>query len=521
MLQGGIASLGTRYLLVLTATDCSGEHELGAEKDEVVGKAAVAPALDRLIAQVRSKLGESTGSIQKFNVPLLGERTASLDALKAYSEAKWLFDHGRRADAIPLDRHAIELDPRFSAAYANLGVIYVALYDQKQAAENLGKAYALRNIVNEREKLRITALYDQFVTGDYNEAIRNFQIWTEIYPQDVIGWSNLANAEDYLGRHEQAVADGKQALTLKPAIENPYVVLARAELAAGHAEAGLAVATLAVTRGVAGDPTHRELLRIADARGDAQAIGHEEDWANRTPAALRTQEVEAEIVLSRGQAAVASQIFGRISHSVLERGTYDYMRPVQARLLAEMGFTSEAEELIAPLSDDMAPDPDYLLALARVGDTARAEKLTQKWLRESPLDTLLHGAYAPQAEAFLALRRADPNAAIAALQPALPYASRTLDVPYLLGLAYLAAGNGKQAAAAFTVVLAHRGWSPESVLYPLAKLGLARALRLEHNIPASAAAYRSFLSDWRAADSDVPMSLSAKAEYAALTGRQF
>lgn len=514
VLRGGIASLDARYLLVLTATDCTGAHSFAAEKDEVDGKAAVAPALDRLIARVRARLGESDTSIAKFNVPLVGEQTASLEALKAFSEAQYVFNHGHPADAIPLDRHAIELDPKFSAAYSSLGVIYVALYDQKQATENISKAYALRDGINERARLGVTALYHQVVTGDFREAIRNFQVWTEIYPQDVIGWSNLANAEDYIGQHSQAIADGKRALALQPALANPYVVLARAELAAGQPDEGRAVAMLAKARGMAGDAVHRELLRIADARNDIHAVAQEEAWAGSVPTALRTQEVTAEIALSQGRVSAASALFDRISHALADRDTYDYMRPVQARLLAEMGYLDQAAQLLPAFKDGMAPDPDYLLAMARVGDAGRAEQLSQAWLRQTPNDTLLRNVFLPEARAFLALRRGDPNAAIAALQPAAPYEARSLDVPYLRGVACLAAGKGDQAAAAFQTVLDHRGWSPESVLYPLARLGLARARNLEHDTRSSADAYRAFLSEWRSADPDIPIYLEAKAEYA-------
>ena len=286
VVRGEIAALGARYLITLTATDCSGAQSIAAVKAEVTGREGVAPAIDRLIAAVRSKLGESPRSIARFNVPLVSEQTASLDALKAYSEAKWLFDHGELAEAIPLDRHAVALDPRFSAAYANLGVIYVALYDDRRSVENFAKAYALRDTLNEREKLRITALYAQFASKDYNQAIANYRLWTEIYPQDAVAWSNLANAEDYIGEHFQAVADGKRALALRPRLENPFVVLARAELAAGDADSALAVARQAVDQGLAGDPTHRELLRIADARGDVAGVARETAWGAATATAL-------------------------------------------------------------------------------------------------------------------------------------------------------------------------------------------------------------------------------------------
>lgn len=46
-------------------------------------------------------------------------------------------------------------------------------------------------------------------------------------------------------------------------------------------------------------------------------------------------------------------------------------------------------------------------------------------------------------------------------------------------------------------------------------------LALEHDIPASRAAYRQFLTDWNDADPDVPVLLQAKAECAALSRLRF
>jgi len=54
------------------------------------------------------------------------------------------------------------------------------------------------------------------------------------------------------------------------------------------------------------------------------------------------------------------------------------------------------------------------------------------------------------------------------------------------------------------------------VHYPLARLGLARALRLEGDVPGSRQAYARFLLDWKNADPDIPVLQQARAEYANL-----
>ncbi len=157
-----------------------------------------------------------------------------------------------------------------------------------------------------------------------------------------------------------------------------------------------------------------------------------------------------------------------------------------------------------------------MFASAELGDPDRAEALLDDEVRRLPAGTLINAAFAPQERAVLALRRGRPAQAIAALKPALSYESRTFDTPYMLGRAYLAAGDGPHARAAFQMILDHQGWYPESPLYPLARLGLARALAIEHDIPAARLAYESFLAAWKAADRDAPLLWAARNEYAHL-----
>jgi tetratricopeptide (TPR) repeat protein len=61
------------------------------------------------------------------------------------------------AESIPFDRRALELDPNFAVAYASLGLAYGNLGQASLAAENIKKAYDLRDRVSERERYRISS----------------------------------------------------------------------------------------------------------------------------------------------------------------------------------------------------------------------------------------------------------------------------------------------------------------------------------------------------------------------------
>jgi tetratricopeptide (TPR) repeat protein len=121
--------------------------------------------------------------------------------------------------------------------------------------------------------------------------------------------------------------------------------------------------------------------------------------------------------------------------------------------------------------------------------------------------------------------RGDPRAAIESLRQAAPYemaaaGPRPVTTPYsaiyVRGLAYLRAGQGREAAAEFQKILDHPGVSPVSSVRALAVLGLARAYALAGDTAKARKSYQDFLALWKDADPDIPILREAKAEYAAL-----
>jgi tetratricopeptide (TPR) repeat protein len=87
---------------------------------------------------------------------------------------------------------------------------------------------------------------------------------------------------------------------------------------------------------------------------------------------------------------------------------------------------------------------------------------------------------------------------------------------FVRGEAYLAARQGSEAAAEFQKILDHRGIVLFEPIGALAHLGLARAYALQGDAVKARGAYQDFLALWKEADTDVPILLAAKAEYAKL-----
>jgi DNA-binding winged helix-turn-helix (wHTH) protein/tetratricopeptide (TPR) repeat protein len=518
VVHGALGRVGARYLVTLGADDCANGEPIAAERAEATGRDDLLPALDRLTRALRGKLGESAASVTDFSVPLVKARTASFEALKAYSEARFDVEHGKRTDAIPLYRYAITLDPTFAAAHAELAVVFYNLKQTPDAVAEITAARRSMNGVDPRERLAIANAYNAIVDRDAEAGLQIFRTSSQVFPNDAEAWANLANQETWLGEPQAAIEPARRALALEPGVEAASVVLARAYLHADRFADARRTVREAESRKIDGDDLHGVAYQIAIATGDAAAAAREMAWASGK-AGERWMLIEAgQAAFRSGQVRRGLSLFARAVDLGRRFGIGDFTAAPNARLLYEMGLADQARASLAavPAGFDSA---DYRFSLAEFGDASAATRLLDSDLARAPRDTLLNRVFAPEVRAALALRSGRPSEAIQALAPATPYELRNFDIPYLRGVAWLAAGDGASAAAEFHKVLDHPGVEAVSVLYPLSHLGLARAEAMRGDRAAAGAAYRAFLADWKDADPDMPLLAKARAEYARLTAR--
>jgi tetratricopeptide (TPR) repeat protein len=166
------------------------------------------------------------------------------------------------------------------------------------------------------------------------------------------------------------------------------------------------------------------------------------------------------------------------------------------------------------------------LALARSGDTARAQNMADELSRSAPANTLLNCYWLPTIRATLELDRHHPDNAFRLLQAALPcelgepnpqvQIGGTLYPAYVRAQANLENGHGEQAVIEFQKLLDHRGVVQNFVLGALVHLQLGRACLATGDAAKARARYQEFLTLWKDADPDVPILKQAKAEYAKL-----
>jgi len=516
-----IARVGGDYLLTLEANDCADGHSLGAARKEVSAKGGVLGAFSALTLQVRRAAGESRASLESFDNPVYDEPTTSLDALKAYSEATRLGVDGKFSESIALFRHAIELDPNFAVAYADMAGMYYNIGDRPHDREAIIKAYGLRNTVGERERLYLEFRYHQSVTGNLHSQLDALRQWAATYPQDNIPVIDLVNLETWTGQYGAAAADADRALDIERRnnIHNgiSYEIAARAYHHANMPDKLRAVFVEAQQWKADTEGLHGIMVQFAAENGDTSGVEREIARSRGKPDETHILQEAASTALAAGEARRANALFAEATAAARRDNLQDTLVDIddyRVRMMAELGLIAEARALLKRLPP-ADPSLDKAFTEAKVGNPTEALAEAQRQQSANPDDVLLNVEYAPSVSAAIALRQGKPNEAVVLLQAVAPYELRDPTVPYLRGQAYLAAHQGPHAAVEFEK-LADHPWlaDPPAPLIVLAHLGLARAYALENKTAGRRSEYEKFFALWKDADADIPTLKQAQSEYA-------
>ncbi len=538
-LAGSISSLGSEYVLGLKAANCQSGDTLGQEQVTAASKEKVLDALGQAASKLRTELGESLASVQKFDVPLAEATTSSLDALKAYSLGRKASNEKGSSAALPYHQRAIELDPNFAMGYAVVGDDYFSLSELGRASEYFTKAFQLREHASEREKLEITANYYDTVTGELDKATQTYQEEIESYPRESAAYNRLGVVFALQGQYEKATEITRQAVVLAPDSLSGYTNPANYALALQRFDEARQRIHDAQARKLDDAIFHSALYALAFLGADSRAMAKQQQWfagkpeenwglalASDTEAYVGHLGKARELTTRAVDSAVRadSKENGAIFQTIAAQREAAYGNAVQAR-------QSAAEALkLAPANQGV--ENEAALAFAMAGDTGRAESLVQDLGKRFPLDTQMQSLWLPAIRAQLALAKKNPPVALNALQAASPIElgeiAFVLNISclypvYVRGEAYLAAGQGRAAAAEFQKILDHSGIVWNCWTGALAHLGVARANALEARTLQGAdadaarvralAAYKDFLTLWKDADPDVPILKAAKAEY--------
>jgi len=518
MIAGTIVSLGRNYLLTLEAVNSQTGETIGLTQVEAEGKEQVLKALSQAALQMRQKLGESLGSIQKFDAPL-EVTTSSLEALKLAAQGLERTQRGRYLEAIAFYKRAVEIDANFAFAWSWMAASYSDTAQPGLAAEAATKAFALRERVSEFEKLRIINNYYTYATGEMDKAIEVLGLFKRTYPRDPRAIISLSDRYLRIGQWEKVIVEAHEALRLNPNHAAANNNLAEALLRLNRFAEARDTCEQAIQQKLDSTEIYAHLYRIAFVNGDAAALQQQLTWASGKPDEYVALDWQTQAAAFAGQWKRAQDFARRAidlaagSQAKENAAQYAAEAALRAAVFGQCAQAKAAAAQSLALERNKVSLARAALALAMCGASSQAQSLVDELREQYPKDTLVNQLWLPAVKAALEIRKGNAQVALDLLEPAKRYEPAGEFWPQTArGLAYLNLGKGAEAAAEYRKILDHRGEAPLSPLWPLAHLGLGRASALQGYTAQSRQNYEAFFALWKGADADLPVLIEANEE---------
>ena len=389
--SGSVARVGGSYTLTVQLIGAQRGEALTGLRQTARDSSGLIAAVDRASKGLRHRIGESLRALDEM--PQLSEvTTASLPALRRYTEAGRLSLAGDRTGAIRLLQEAVAIDTGFATAYEAMAKVYGAAAEpgRAYAAGQHALANQARLSLRERE---VKLASDAYGAGDYPSAIARYTRLLERYPDDASALSNMALAYRDWRRFATAESVYARAIRADSTIPIIYYGLHSAQLLQGRFADARRTLELIARR----FPGDRSLLLVgvndAAARQDwdeAERLVHRRLDAARgdTLQLVDGYEALAGIVMTQGRLSdaarqwrtqlvlsAASGSWGRYLFGVQQLG-YLQLRyraaPRRARALMDSVLVEHPLDRVLP-----GDRPYYELSrfYAAVGDAARARAL--------------------------------------------------------------------------------------------------------------------------------------------------
>jgi eukaryotic-like serine/threonine-protein kinase len=523
ILTGSIAPLGKAFVITLNAQNTANGDDIASEEATASDKEHVLEALNQVATGMRAKLGESLSSIQRLNAPFGQATTPSLEAFRAYALGDEAHQKGNDIpEAQDHYRRALELDPKLAMAWARLGVIKVNSGAVSEASDYFTRAWKLSDNVSEREKLYIAGHYYSTVLGDQNKCIETLQVVTQEYPLQVDNFVNLGVAYIATGAIEKAEAANRRALELQPdnafALENGLAIAFQldqtAEAKKHIAEArriGLNGTSLLAVEALyyASQAEWGDVQKIlAETSGRPDQFAVTSTWGIVLPQLGQIRLARTTLLRAADQAssakapdAQAGALLNAASAGWMVDRCFDPEQTVKDALKLDKGKVT----LVAAAT-----------TLAACNEEKHASQMLADLEKRYPEDTLVQELNVPQYRAWLAIKAGDAQRALILLERVGAH-DKASYAPYLRGLAYLQLKDARNAIASFQDATRLKGLNYNlGGPYALGYLGLGRAYAMAGDKPNAKKAYDVFFTEWKNADSDLPVIAEAKKEYAQL-----
>jgi eukaryotic-like serine/threonine-protein kinase len=523
LVAGSITSLGRHYVVSLEAVNAENGDVMAREQAEVNSKEEVLSAMGAAVSRLRRRFGESLSSIQRYDVPLPQATTPSLEALQAYARA---LEDGRinpRLEAIPHLKRAIELDPNFALAQALLAGMYANTNQSALAAEWARKAFELRDRVSERERYFISWRYYRDATRAWDRALELARSWTAAYPREPFAFNSFGSAASTLGQYQQAVGPLRESIRLDPKFISPTANLVAALTALNRFDEAKRVLDDARAARMDHIAIRQLAYLLSFIDNDTAGMTREVGAALAKPEGPWASNWQPRISAFGGQVEKAHEQFRRsvsaTSQATLTElsGLYSAQDAVTHAVVGQCAEARREATAAIGLSRDNVTLESAGRALAWCSADSEASRLSGELARRFPDAILTTRVTLPVMAAATAIRSGRPARALELLEPVRPFDHALVAAfwpAYLRGEAQLQLKHSAESASEFRSILDHRGEMADSPLYPLAHLGLARALASGSDQSGAREAYVAFFTLWKDADSNLLPLQEARREFA-------
>lgn len=532
LLVCSISRVGDSYSLGMRLVDPDTEVTVLSRSVTVDGKNEILAALDDLTREIRKSLGESMASIDERSLPLPAATTSSLEALEVYADSMRL---GAEGDPVSDDllRRAVQIDPEFAMAHAQLGMKYYMSGEGSEGDEHFRQALNLMNRLTRREQLWISAIVEDW-RGNRSQAIENYRLYLAQYPDDgaawfrygyanmisdrlgeatdafgrvleldgenAAAWVNLATCQGALEKHEDAVSNYEKAFELDPRLrtgdyvnnEYGFLLVGLGDFDGARETFELMLAHEDQGRRARG---HRSLAlldmyqgRYSEARDSLEEAVLLNQSAKSLVSEMRNRMYLAMVFKGLGKdAEFADQVnSARRIQGEIRMGP-DWLLPV-GQAYARMGRAEEAGEILAEIED-------------RLNDAAAASSVNRLRSREQAFPHLLRGE--------IELARGNSDAALAAFELASTFDEDNSREP--LARCHFERDEIDAAVAQYEELRAKRKLGYEAQLKWIeAHYYLGRLYEQRGEQEKAVEAYEALLEIWSAADPDLVLAADAR-----------
>jgi tetratricopeptide (TPR) repeat protein len=539
IVDGELTTIGTGYLLSIRLLTTDSARVIASFQASGDGPKGLIDAADKVARDLRAKAGESLRSVQN-TVPLARARTASLEALRLYSEGNFANNvETNYGKAVRLLRQAVAADTMFAEGWRKLAVAMSNLrLPRAQVDSASARAYRLRSRLPEGEQASIEAYYFGFAGPgrDRAKAIAAYE------RAATTTGNNINLTIELRSRREFARAESLSRVDI---ITNSTVALVHRDLVQAlewqgkqaAADSALAVMAKAFPR----NSYPRALaISVALARGRFDEVQRQLDSASgvrddRDPSWAPGRM--ADMALLRGQLgkwrqyqarrAAADSTMGRKPSAIVEAAISMRMTAmVRGDAPAERKALEDAlsRTPLRTIPDVERPDVEVAMSFALAGRPDRARAILSDY-RSSVRDTALLRSVQPDIHNVLGMialaERKAPEAAAEFLRgdslPDGPSSWFSTRLPRYLGMALDAANQPDSAIAQYEKYIStpdfarfNQDLDPASL--PAIRERLGQLYEAKGQNDKAAEHYRAFIELWKNADPELQPRVAAAKE---------